>query len=141
MKEAGFRICFPHRTCCPKLPERMVRFSARQKSQWADFKPPIVGSSLLNARAVPKIHCDSALGVKLCGPFPVHFVETECAFTTTPQYAKELTAFNPIIGHVVNRFSLQRNESVLSPRGREDRCRRRGWRCRQSNVAGFARHP
>jgi hypothetical protein len=107
MKEAGFRICFPHRTCCPKLPERTMGFSARQKSKWAHFKPPFVGSSLLSAWAAPKIQCNSALGVKLCGPFPVHFVEIECAFTATPQYAKELTAFNPIIGHVVDRFSLQ----------------------------------
>ena len=68
---------------------------------------PVVGGSLLNAWATPKIQCDSALGVKLYAPFPVHFVEIEYAFTAIPHYAKELTAFNPIIGHIVNPFSFQ----------------------------------
>jgi hypothetical protein len=73
------------------------------------FQAALCSRFLLNAWAAPKIHCDSALGVKLCGPFPIHLVEIEGAFTATPQYAKELTAFNPIIGHVVNRVSLHCN--------------------------------
>jgi len=78
-------------------------------SNWRISSRPFGGSSLLNAWPTPKIQGDSALGVKLDAPFPVHFVEIEYAFTATPQYAKELTAFNPIIGHVVNPFSNQCN--------------------------------
>lgn len=99
----------PHRSRRLILPERLVRFLARQKSNSAHCKPHLSEVSLLNEWANPKVHCDSALGIKLDRPFPVHFVEIEYAFAATPQHAKELTAVNPIIGHVVNPFSLQCN--------------------------------
>ena len=70
---------------------------------------PFVGSPLLKAWANPKVYCDSALRVKLYGAFPVHFVDIEYAFTASQQHAKELIAFNPIIGHVENPFPLQCN--------------------------------
>ena len=77
--------------------------------RFARGSTPHVSGNLLSAWAAPKIQCDSALGVKPCGSFPIHLVEIEGAFTATQQYAKEFTAFNPIIGHVVNRVSLQCN--------------------------------
>jgi hypothetical protein len=47
--------------------------------------PPFyLENSLAKAWASSHNHCDSALGIKLRRPIPVHLVEVECAFSTTP---------------------------------------------------------
>lgn len=99
-------------------PERIVRFWARRNPIGRISIRPAAGSSLLNAWATREIDGDSALGVEPCSFFPVHVVEIECAFTATPQHAKDLAAFNPVISRRIKSLFLSGQSECLEARSR-----------------------